>query len=196
MYSLKGIYDFSWAKAGMAANRLMFVDIGGSHGFALKDIVRYNDFVPPEQVVLFDLPGVVDNTEKNIIPRDTTLQKVQLARGNMLDPYPQALHGAQAYHIRRVLNTYPDDEVVRALKNIRDMCAPDSRLLIVEELLTPGRYVFNVLVDIYFMCAAGKRRTAAQFTALAEQAGFRLYGQFDNINASWDDFSVLEYVVV
>ncbi|OAA66677.1 O-methyltransferase, family 2 [Niveomyces insectorum RCEF 264] len=195
MYTLRGIYDMSWAKEGIQPQRPVFVDVGGSHGLALKDILALNPFVSPEQVVLFDLAGVIENTKKNILPRDATLQKVQIRTGNMFDPYPAEVHGAQVYHIRRVLNAYPDDEVVRALQNVCKVAAPDTRLLIVEELLSPQRYVLNVLVDIYFMCAAGKRRSAEQFTELAERAGFRLSGQYDNINSSWDDFSVLEYVV-
>ncbi|KAH8664685.1 putative O-methyltransferase [Xylariales sp. PMI_506] len=196
MYSLKGIYDISWVKEGIKPERPIFVDIGGSHGIALKDIVTTNDFIPAEQVVLFDLPGVSTNTKRNIVPKDTTLQKVQLYGGNIFEPYPKEVHGAQIYHIRRVLNSYPDDDVVQALQNVRKVAAPDSRLIIVEELLSPQRNQLNVIADILLMCCAGKRRSAAQFNELAGRGGFRFRGQYDNIKSEWDDFSVLEYVVI
>jgi len=193
MYSLKGVYDLGWTKAAVTEPRPAFVDIGGSAGFAVKDVLRHNDFITPEKCCLVDLPQIIETTKKR---QDEGLRSVQLVPGNMFEPYPEVVHGAQIYHIRRVLNSYPDEDVVRAMQNVRKVAAPDTRLLIVEELLGPKRYIKNVLTDIYLMCAAGKRRSAAMFGELGERAGFRLNGDFQNVTSDFDDFSVLEFVVV
>ena len=192
MYSLKGVYDLGWTEEAVAEPRPVFVDIGGSAGFAVKDVLRNNSFIPAEKCFIVDLPQVVETTKKR---EDEDLRSVQLQAGNMFEPYPEAVHGSQIYHIRRVLNIYPDEDVVRAMENVRKVAAPDSRLLIVEELLSPKRYIKNVLTDIYLMCASGKRRSPGMFGELGQRAGWQLNGTFQNVNSEFDDFSVLEFVV-
>jgi hypothetical protein len=113
----------------------------------------------------------------------------------MFAAYPESVRGALVYQFRRVLNDFPDKDVVKALKTVRAAAAPDSRVLIVEEMLNPKRIALNVGIDIALMMAAGKRRNAAMFSTLAEGAGFRLNGEFLNVNSEFDDFGVLEFVV-
>ena len=192
MYSMKGVYDLGWVEEAIEQPRPAFVDIGGSAGFAVKDVLRNNSFIPAEKCFIVDLPQVVETTRQR---GDEELRSVQLQAGNMFEPYPESVRGAQVYHIRRVLNSYPDEDVVRAMENVRKVAAPDSRLLIVEELLGPKRYIKNVLTDIYLMCASGKRRSAAMFGECGERAGWRLNGDFQNVSSEFDDFSVLEFVV-
>ncbi|KAL1980117.1 hypothetical protein VTN96DRAFT_4630 [Rasamsonia emersonii] len=200
MYSLKGVYDFGWLQEGLLAtgsgSRAAIVDVGGSHGLALRDAVRNNPFIPAERCVLFDLPEVIENTNKNLEKSpDEVLQKVQKVGGSMFEPYPEAVQGALIYLFRRVLNDFPDEDVVRAFQNVRKTAAPDTRILVIEEMLSPKRIPMNVCLDIALMLAAGKRRNAAMFSELAERAGFRLNGEFKNVASAFDDFSVLEFVV-
>ncbi|KUJ22233.1 putative O-methyltransferase [Mollisia scopiformis] len=196
MYSLKGIYDFGWLQETLAAgSRFAVVDVGGSHGLALRDIVRSYSFISVERCAVYDLPQVVENTRKNLDQNPDDLQKVQLVGGSMFEPYPESVRGACVYQFRRVLNDFPDQDVIRALKSVRKAVAPDSRVLIIEDMLNPKRIALNVGIDIALMMAAGKRRNAAMYSELAEQAGFRLAAEFQNNNSDFDDFGVLEFVV-
>ncbi|KAL6797994.1 putative O-methyltransferase [Trichoderma sp. SZMC 28012] len=198
MYSLKGIYDFGWLREPLAAgpSRAAIVDIGGSHGLALRDAIRNNSFLPAERCVLFDLPQVIENTKKNVEKeQDEDLQKIQMISGSMFEPYPESVKGALIYQFRRILNDFPDEDVLRAFHNVRKAVAPDSRILIIEEMLNPKRIPMNVGLDICLMCAAGKRRNAAMFSELAAQAGFKLNAEFQQIAGEFDDFGVLEFVL-
>ncbi|KAF9768358.1 hypothetical protein IL306_014359 [Fusarium sp. DS 682] len=197
MYSLKGIYDFSWMREPLASSsRPAIVDIGGSHGLALRDAIRNNKLIPAERCILYDLPQVIENTKKNVIKeQDEDLQKVQMISGSMFEPYPENVQGALIYQFRRVLNDFPDEDVLRAFHTVRKAVAPDSRILIIEEMLNPKRIPMNVGLDICLMCAAGKRRNAAMFSELAAQAGFKFNAEFQQVASQFDDFGVLEFVV-
>lgn len=192
MYSLKGVYDFRWMQGVIWGPRPAIVDVGGSSGYALRDFLRNNPFIPPEKCVLFDLPKVIENTKSNL---DESLLSVQLVGGDMFEPYPEGLRGALVYHFRRVFNDFPDDNVVQALQTVRKAAAPDTRILVIEEMLSAKPNVMNVTMDIALMCAAGKRRNAAMFSELAGRSGFRLNAEFHKTSDEFDDFSVLEFVV-
>lgn len=82
--------------------------------------------------------------------------------------------GALVYYIRRVLNDWPDDECVTILKNIREACASDSRLLISENLLPDEPSVSLAAADLWMMNFAGKRRNVRMFNDLAARSGFEI----------------------
>lgn len=197
MYSLKGVYDFGWIREALAANqdRLAVVDIGGSHGKALRDIVRSNAYIPAERCAILDLPQVIENTRANVAKTEDELQRIGLVPGSMFEELPEQVRGACVFQVRRVFNDFPDEEVVKALTNIRKSLSPDSRLLIIEEMLNP-KIPLNTGLDIFLMMGAGKRRNAEMFSKLAEPAGFKLNAEFSNVNAEFDDFGVLEFVPV
>ncbi|KAF9775177.1 hypothetical protein IL306_006746, partial [Fusarium sp. DS 682] len=171
MYSLKGIYDFSWMREPLASGLLpAIVNIGGSHGLALKDVIRNNKFLPAERCILYDLPQVIENTKKNVIKeQDEDLQNIQMISGSMFEPYPEKVQGALIYQSRRVLNDFPDEDVLRAFHAVRKAVAPDSRILIIEEMLNPKRIPMN--------------------------AGFKFNAELQQVNSEFDDFGVLDFVV-
>lgn len=198
MYSLKGVYDFGWMEEALAegGSRPAIVDVGGSHGLALKDAVRNNSFIEPERCMIYDLPEVIEATSKNAEKNgDEILQRVQMVGGSMFEPFAEKAQGALIFQFRRVFNDFPDDDVVRAFKNVRKAVRPDTRILVIEEMASPKRMPLNVVLDICLMMAAGKRRNAIRFSKLAEQAGFILNAEFQNVSSEFDDFSVLEFVV-
>lgn len=82
--------------------------------------------------------------------------------------------GALVYYIRRVLNDWPDDECVQILSKIRTACAPDSRVLICENL-SPGEPLLgSAAIDLWMMNFGGKRRNENMFGELASRADFRI----------------------
>ncbi len=78
------------------------------------------------------------------------------------------------YHIRRILNDYPDKEARVILQHCRDACAPDSTVLVSEQMLPDAPSLDLAAMDIFMMKYGGKRRTRAMFEELAGSAGLKV----------------------
>ena len=92
-----------------------------------------------------------------------------------------------------MLNDWPDDECIQVLKHMRAACAPDSRILIVEELLLPNPSPLNLGQDIFLLNWGGKRRNERMFQEIAAQAGLRVKATFTSGDS---DCGVIELVPV
>ncbi|KAK4158312.1 putative O-methyltransferase [Chaetomidium leptoderma] len=198
IYSLDGVYDFGWMRDLLGLDDgPAIVDVGGSSGGALIDILSANAFVPPARCAVLDLPQALEGDGTGTGTAATAeAPGVQLVSGSMFAlPLPAPVRGALVYHLRRVLNDFPDGAVAQALTAIRAACRPDgtSRVLIVEELLHSNRSKFSVAQDIFVMNFGGKRRSANMFGALADRAGFRVNAVLED---KATDFGVVELVTV
>lgn len=191
IYPLKGTYDLGWLQSALAdadAERPAIVDIGGGTGLAMRDILVDHPFIPPAQCAVFDFPKTVAKAK-----REGTLAEVNMVGGSMLERLPQQIRGARVYQFRRVLSDFPDAAIELALRNVRDACEPDTRVLIVEELLTPQRSRFFLAQDISVLNFGGKRRSETMFGVLADRAGFRINGVVQNASG---EFGVVELISV
>lgn len=196
IYSLKDVYDFSYVREVLVeadTTRPAIVDIGGSHGLALGEILVDNAFIPAAQCTVFDLPKTIKTITSNIEAVNGSLSEVQFLGGTMLKPLPPAIKGAVVYHLRRVLSDFVDKDIVLALNHVREACAADSRVLLVEELVKPNRGKFAIAQDISVMNFGGKRRSEAMWRDLAEQAGLRLSSVFEEAKS---EFAVLELLPI
>lgn len=192
LYPMKGVYNFEWMQKqqdALVGSRPIFVDIGGSSGLCLRDMLSDNTFIPAERCAIFDLPKTIENTKNNL---DEGLSSVQLVGGSMFEPLPKPVRGSLVYQFRRILNDFPDADVLRAWQTVREASVPDTRVYIVEELLKPNRTPFSVAQDITFMLVGGKRRNVEMHSKLAAQVGFRFNAQFQD---TANDCSVLEFVL-
>jgi hypothetical protein len=80
---------------------------------------------------------------------------------------------------------------------MREACAPDSRILIVEEMLQENPTPLNVAQDIFFINLGGKRRNGAMFQELAAQVELRVNAVFTGENSEGhSDVGVVELVPV
>ncbi|KAI0102472.1 putative O-methyltransferase [Nemania sp. FL0031] len=189
IYSLKGVYDFGWMQEILTQcgkNRPAVVDVGGSHGLALRDILEGNTFIPASQCAVFDLPKTIEEAKSKV---DDGLRAVQFIDGTMLEPLPQIIKGAALYQFRRVLSDFVDKDIVLALKQAREACAPDSRVLLIEELVKPTRGKFAIAQDVSVMNFGGKRRSEKMWRDLAEKAGLRTNAVFEDAKS---EFAVIE----
>jgi hypothetical protein len=207
-----GMYDFKWvgefAQKEEAKERPLIVDVGGGKGQALKAIFAENPEIPPARCVLFDRPDTIKEVKEE---DDELIRPVQKVEGSFLEsqpikglktPFPNTagshelilrLTGALVYHIRRVLNDWPDANVVEILSHIRSSCVPDSRVLISEQLLLWPPKVFNSVFDIFMMNFGGKRRSVRMFSEIASKAGFKVTEVFKDEKS---DTAVIELVPV
>ncbi|EAW07629.1 putative O-methyltransferase [Aspergillus clavatus NRRL 1] len=196
IYSLQGVYDFSWVQEVLAQpdnTRPAIVDIGGSHGLALGEILENNKFVPAARCAVFDLPKTIEAARSKIDPGNSGLSAVRFVGGTMLEPLPVAIRGAVVYQFRRVLSDFVDNDIIVALTHVREACAADSRVLLIEELVKPTRGKFAIAQDISVMNFGGKRRSEAMWRELAERAGLRVSGVFEDAKS---EFAVLELLAV
>ncbi|KAI0447631.1 O-methyltransferase-domain-containing protein, partial [Xylaria telfairii] len=192
IYSIKGVYDFSWMQGVLSqsgSDRPAVVDVGGSHGLALRDILNDNAFIPASQCTVFDLPKTIEQAKNNM---DGDLRFVQFVGGTMLEPLPQTIKGAVVYQFRRVLSDFVDKDIVLALSRVREACASDSRVLLIEELVKPGRGKFAIAQDISVMNFGGKRRSEAMWRSLAKEAGFQVNALFEDLKS---EFAVIELIL-
>ncbi|TPX17556.1 uncharacterized protein E0L32_012149 [Thyridium curvatum] len=192
IYCLKGVYDFSWIQSigPQPGERLAIVDVGGGSGLALRDILIGNAYIPPQQCAVFDLPKTIEGAKRDL---DDGLREVQMVGGTMLEPFPEVVRGAVVYQFRRVLSDFPDDSIVQALRQVRDACLPDSRILVIEEFIQPSRSKFTIAQDVSVMNFGGKRRSEQMFRELAGLANLRCNGLHE---APGGVFGVLEMVPV
>ncbi|KAH8778545.1 O-methyltransferase-domain-containing protein [Diaporthe sp. PMI_573] len=187
---ITGMYDFSWIGKYAAADkgdRTLLVDVGGGMGQALKAILAENPDIPAERCALQDRPETIEEVEKEA---DVALAKVQKFGASFHGEEP--VKGALVYHIRRVLNDWPDKDVINILRQISAAAAPDSRVLISEQIITESPSQMMGAVDLFFMNFGGKRRSERHYGELAAQAGLRL-SSFSRHGTS--DSAVIELVV-
>lgn len=144
------------------------VDIGGGDGAFLSHLMAAH---PRMRGVLFDLPGTVAQAP-GILAAKGVAGRCDIVGGNFLDTVIPA--GADAYMFKRVLVGLTDDQVITALRAVRDAMRPDSRLLIFEPLTSEGS-VGKAMELLMLVLGRGRVRTPEEFETIFAQAGLRLH---------------------
>lgn len=152
---------------GKPTERPLLVDIGGGTG---ADACAFRKAHPdlPGRVIVQELPTVVADMEKPLPGGVEAMEYDMFKR--------QPVPGAAAYYLRTVLHDWPDAQALEALKNVRDAMAPDSLLLLNENLLPErGASLFSAQVDMIMMCSySSYERTENQWRELLRRGGFRI----------------------
>ncbi|KAL1967218.1 hypothetical protein VTN77DRAFT_3509 [Rasamsonia byssochlamydoides] len=143
----------------------IFVDIGGGIGHQCAEFkAKYPNL--PGSVVLQDLPHCIDHA----LPTPGVQNMVY-------DIFkPQPIKGAKFYYMRCVLHDFPDDKCQLILKNIIDVLAPDS-LILIDDMVLPntGVYWQTTQMDLTMMAGlAARERTHEQWTALLDSVGLKI----------------------
>ena len=142
------------------------VDVGGGHGALLIAILTRH---PTLRGVLHDLPAVVESAPR---AQASVADRLEIAAGDFFESVPP---GADAYLLSGVIHDWNDDAALRILKNCRRAMRPDSRLLILEQLMTsssdPARAMMDVLMIVL---TGGRERSEADFRSLLGAAGLSL----------------------
>ncbi len=88
--------------------------------------------------------------------------------------------GALVYYIRRCLHDYGDKDAVDILQQISGAMASDSRLLIVEQVMSDPPTPFSAATNIFIGNLGGKERTLDGFHAIASAAGLKIAKVWSN----------------
>lgn len=145
-----------------------FVDLGGATGhLVISACERYGSL----QGTIFDLPGAIDHA-RPYVQGSAARDRIHLQAG---DFFKDELPPADLFAAGRILHDWSEDKVRLLLGRIYSALPPNGALLLVEAILDDDRQgpswallqSLNMLV-----CTEGRERTAAEYRALLEAAGF------------------------
>lgn len=169
-------YDFSAAG--------LIVDVGGGQGSLLMTLLQV---YPTAQGLLFDQAAVAEQARQQ--PALTAFRtRLTITAGDFLSAVPP---GGDIYLLKHVLHNWEDQECLCILTNCARAMGPESRLLIIDEVIVPGQQVPSTvaLLDLLLHCILpGRKRSEAEHVALLEQAGLRLLRS----HATPSDYALLE----
>jgi len=144
------------------------VDIGGGRGALLAGILEAN---PETCGVLFDLPGVVADTEKLQVTRLGARCKIE--GGDFFDHVP----AGDALVLKSIVHGLSDGQARQLLANCGKSLYRGGKIILVENVLGHSQDVKpqNALMDLMmFTLTRGQERTADEFDRLLQEAGFEL----------------------
>src|SRR5262249_27783884 len=147
------------------------VDVGGGHGTLTTAILKA---YPGTTAVLFDQPGVVAGARPRLSAAGV-INRCSFVSGDFFESVPE---GGNAYVLKDIVHDWDDRRAKTILRNCHQAMAKTpagaSRLLVVEKVIPPGNAPFaGKLTDITMLLVLGGcERTAEQYRALLEDAGF------------------------
>ena len=154
-------YDFSGFQT--------IADVGGSTGNMLTTILgRY----PGPRGILFDMPHVVRDAPALIQQRGLT-DRIRIEAGSFFESVPA---GADAYIFSHIIHDWSEEQCLSILGNCRRAMDSHGRLLLVEMVLPSGDapHPGKMLDMAMLILPGGQERTAAEYGALLDKAGYRL----------------------
>lgn len=171
---MRAMWDLSFgvsaelARLADLGDRRRLVDVGGANGpFAVAALQE----APLLTAVVFDLPRVEPYLAET--SREHGLEgRLHFVGGDFFaDPLPSGDVIALGY----VLSNWTDEVCRRLLEKVYDACAPGGVVLVMDRLYDDDKggpvsaAVMNLLMHVE---TNGRHRSAAEFTALLEGAGF------------------------
>lgn len=154
-------YDFS--------DRRVVVDVGGGHGALLAAVLAT---APDASGILFDLPSVVENAGP-VLDAAGVSSRCTVTGGSFFESVPA---GGDAYLLKAIIHDWDDEKSRAILRNIRTAIDAEGKLLLFELVLPAGAPPHpGMVLDLEMLVhAGGRERTAAEYTTLLAQAGFRV----------------------
>jgi hypothetical protein len=145
------------------------VDVGGASGNMLMEILKRH---PGPRGVLFDLPHVVRDAPDRFRAMGLG-ERFRAEGGSFFDSVPAF---GDAYVISHVIHDWSEEQCLTILRNCHRAMKPEAKLLIIEMVLPEGDAMHpGKLLDLTMLVMpGGEERTAAEYAALLDKAGFRL----------------------
>lgn len=162
------------------SGRMTLVDVGGGSGDFLVQLLEEYPNLSPSHVALQDLPHVIELARRN--PK--LPERVRLQAHDFFSEQP--IRHARAYHIRLCLHNYSDEGCTRILKHLADAMAPQSKLLLSENVLpnVAANVLVNVL-DTTMLPCEGNLRSLVQLRTLLARVGLKLNKVHNVYNSTW-----------
>jgi hypothetical protein len=151
------------------ANARLIVDVGGSFGYLLSDLLAR---CPHSQGIVFDLPAIADGARQRIESLGID-ERCRVVGGDFFESVPA---GGDVYLMSWILHNWSDADCVRILRNCRRAMAPSARLLTIDHVIArDNAYDFGRTSDLAMLVAfGGRERTEEEFRDVLQEGGFRL----------------------
>jgi len=155
------VYDFSSIR--------ILTDVGGGLGTLLVAILKANTYM---KGIVADIPSVIQKTKELIHDRGIE-DRCQAVECDFFKSIPS---GSDAYLLSNILHDWTDDQCRLILKNCYQAMKPESKLLVVEMVISHGNEPsIAKLLDLEMLVTTGGReRTDMEFKDLFESSGFKL----------------------
>ncbi|MEU0274313.1 methyltransferase [Streptomyces sp. NPDC006307] len=150
------------------ADASVVADIGGATGVVLASVLAR---LPEARGILQDLPQAVADAPA-VLRKEGVEERCEIVGASFFD---QVATGADVYILCRVLHDWNDEDALRILSRVREAMRPDSRLVVVDNMI-PATAGFHPgkLADLQMLVIlGGKERTLGECKELLERAGFR-----------------------
>jgi hypothetical protein len=145
------------------------VDVGGGNGTLIAGLLAA---CQEATGTLLELAHVVSGADE-VLQQAGVRERCNIVAGSFFDSVPA---GGDVYVLKNILHDWDDPKAHIILRNCHQAMHPHARLLLVERILAPpnegaeGKISdLNMLVN-----AGGRERTAEEFAALLDDAGFEL----------------------
>jgi DNA-binding Lrp family transcriptional regulator len=137
------------------------VDVGGGNGALLVELFRGQ---PALRGIVFDLP----ETERD---ESSLGDRIDFVAGSFFDGVP----AGGTYVLSGILHDWDDERASAILRTVRAAAPSDARVLILESVVPVGNEPEGSkwLDLLMLVLAGGRERTAEEWRALLEGAGFR-----------------------
>lgn len=140
------------------------IDAGGGLGALAESLIEQH---PKLHVILLDRPEVIAQARERSRQRD----RIEWQSGDLFQSWGVE---TDAVILSRILHDWNDPDALRILRRAREVLSPSGQLFVVEMLL-PEAGVAGSLCDLHLlMMTGGQERTATEYEALLNQAGFTL----------------------
>ncbi len=145
------------------------VDVGGGRGSLIAAILKAN---PTLKGILFDVPSVIEDAPPQLVA-NSVVERCALVAGNFFESVPV---GGDAYLLKWIVHDWDDEKAIAILKNCHQAMQDNGRLLLIEQVISPGNEPsFGKLLDLNMLVMMGGReRTETEFRSLLQAAGFQL----------------------
>jgi len=144
------------------------VDVGGGHGHLLMKVLDAN---PSMRGIVFDQAEVVQGAHAEIETRGLA-RRCDIQSGDFFQSVP----AGDAHIMSFIIHDWHDEPSTTILRNIHRAQPAHGKVLLVESVLPEGNAKhFGKVIDMEMLALAnGRERTADEFEALLDGAGFRL----------------------
>ncbi|WP_336159384.1 methyltransferase [Amycolatopsis sp. VC5-11] len=148
-----------------------FADICGGRGQVLTAVLARH---PRLHGTLFDRPAALAKADPQLREGSEFAGRVELVAGDCRAAVPVR---ADAYLLKSVLD-WDDESTVKTLSNVAAAARPGARVFIIENLAdSSAEPAFTTAMDLLLLLnVGGRKRTAAEFSALAERSGLAVTG--------------------